>query len=407
MDAYEFYEKAYAEALLGMPSFDATNKKDRKDIKRVAAECLGLNKIKQPKLKVREAGEIDKERYVVELLRAESWDNVYGSAHFYRPKDSSVRKFPLVVICCGHGKEGKLNPGYQSAAAFMAENGFAVLVPDNIGQGEREPMGHWEKVMPFACGITLQGLIVTEMLSWIDWAETRPDVDEGRIGAAGNSGGGKLTMFLAAFAENIAVLSSSGYPCTFDFVARKEKRQCACNIVPGIVGSIEMHHIYSLFAPRPLFIFQGKYDNLFPEDIFLSVARKIRNTYRKFEREDDFEFATYPGTHSWDYERVKALAGFMSKRLLCHGLEHEVPENKLKLMLMGDSGKCYDKWPSAALDTDALSMALTGENYPADIKLYDIFRVPPEYDKQSQRTVRADNETVLAQFEAFLNKNNR
>jgi hypothetical protein len=173
------------------------------------------------------------------------------------------------------------------------------------------------------------------------------------------------------------------------------------------VGSIEMHHIYSLFAPRPLFIFQGKYDNLFPEDIFLSVARKIRNTYRKFEREDDFEFATYPGTHSWDYERVKALAGFMSKRLLCHGLEHEVPENKLKLMLMGDSGKCYDKWPSAALDTDALSMALTGENYPADIKLYDIFRVPPEYDKQSQRTVRADNETVLAQFEAFLNKNNR
>ena len=84
----------------------------------------------------------------------------------------------------------------------------------------------------------MQGLIVSETLGWLQWLAARKDIDATRLAAVGNSGGGTLTVFLAVLAPELAALSSSGYPSTFEFIARKEKRHCDCNILPGIVGEL-------------------------------------------------------------------------------------------------------------------------------------------------------------------------
>ena len=65
--------------------------------------------------------------------------------------------------------------------------GAAVLCPDNLGQGEREPMGHTDCVKPFACGTSVQGLIVAETLGWIAWAREQARFDRQRLAAIGNS----------------------------------------------------------------------------------------------------------------------------------------------------------------------------------------------------------------------------
>src|SRR3989339_525368 len=62
-----------------------------------------------------------------------------------------------------------------------------------LGQGERVPMGHSDTVIPFACGMSVQGLIVMETLAWLEWAKNNPLVDKSRLAAIGNSGGGTLT----------------------------------------------------------------------------------------------------------------------------------------------------------------------------------------------------------------------
>ncbi len=190
-----------------------------------------------------------------------------------------------------------------------------VLVPDNIGQGEREPMGHRDCVKPFACGLSVQGLIVMETLGWVKWASRQPTVGLPRMAAIGNSGGGTLTLFLAALCPELAVLSSSGYPSTFEYVARKEKKHCHCNILPASSAKLEMWQLLGCFAPRPLFIFMGSLDTLFGQDLFYQVSREVRDVYRSLDAEKAFQAKLFPGEHSWDERRIQALGAYLATRI--------------------------------------------------------------------------------------------
>ena len=141
-------------------------------------------------------------------------------------------------------------------------------------------------------------------------------------------------MFLAGLCPELAVLSSSGYPSTFDFVARKEKKHCHCNILPGVVGQLEMWHLLGSFAPRPLFIFQGDGDSLFPPDLFYHTARKVRHVYRTLDAEKAFQDRVLPGEHSWDAPRHRAVGDFLAQALK---LKHPPPrEDERRARAVGE-----------------------------------------------------------------------
>ena len=164
-------------------------------------------------------------------------------------------------------------------AQRLALQGAYVLVNDNLGQGTRARFGHWDCVAPFYCGISLQGMIVMETIAWVRYLAQRPFVDSARIGACGNSGGGTLTLFLAALCPQLAAVSSSGYPSEFCYILQKERRHCACNLLPGVAGRLEMWELLGCFAPRPLMLEQGTLDNLIPVDLFRRCARKVQAVY--------------------------------------------------------------------------------------------------------------------------------
>jgi len=83
--------------------------------------------------------------------------------------------------------------------------------------------------------------------------------------------------------DDFAAIASSGYPSTFDFIARKEKQHCHCNLLPGIVGELEMWHVYGAIAPKPLFLFQGNGDHFFPVDLFHHTAALTGDIFAQFE----------------------------------------------------------------------------------------------------------------------------
>lgn len=397
--AFNYYEKRFAKAVLEMPELNPLEKNDKEKIIAIVKDCLGVRDDWIPEIKSNIVKTVKREKYSIEFLTFISWEGISGAAHLYIPDAQNSPK-PFVLLCCGHGPNGKLSPGYQAMAARLARQGAIVLVPDNIGQGERKAMGHKDVIMPFACGISFQGLIVMETLGLLNWAENDPRIDNSKMAAIGNSGGGKLTLFLAALAKNLSVLSSSGYPSTFNFMAQKEKQHCKCNIVPNIVGQLEMCHIYGTFAPKPLFVFQGKNDNLFPDDIFCKISRQISDFYKEANAHENFETATYPGGHPWDNERRYALSDFLSRRLgiaPAETLEDDLTDT------LDDNDTCFEKWPQNALSADELAKKLTGKNPPPEIKFHEIFPPQTEFDPEEKSALRADDLTILSQFEAFLN----
>ena len=395
---FAHYDRRFAQAMAALPRRAPWRQEDREEIAEIARSCLGIREQWRPRIRTETVRVTKHEDFQIEHLRGSSWPGVICTAHFYVPTGAEQGPLPLTLLCCGHGRGCKLNPGYQAMARHLTRCGMAVLVFDNIGQGEREPMGHAQPVVPFACGTTIEGLIALEAMGWLDWAKADARVDGKRMAAVGNSGGGKLTIFLAALYPELAALSSSGWPSTFEFVARKEKKLCHCTLLPGTVGKIEVWHLLGCFAPRPMLIFQGRNDNLFPEDIFHRVAREVKACYKQVGASDRFTAEVVPGEHSWDRGRRELLGRWLS-RVFDLGPPPAVPE---KDEVLTPTDGCLGAWPEDALDIDTLSRRLTGVNAPSGLKLWDVFPPPFDLTDVEQVTPRGDTRQVLAQFEAFL-----
>jgi dienelactone hydrolase len=397
-ELFERYERRFAAARLRQPDFNPAHPADREAIAAAARKCLGIRADGIPDIAADTAREAKFDGFRVEWLRATSWRGTAASALLYIPEGEHRRR-PLVVLCCGHGQGGKLFPGYQRMARHLARRGAMVLCPDNIGQGEREPMGHRRCVVPFACGLSVQGLIVMETLGWIAWAGRQPRVAPERLAAIGNSGGGTLTVFLAALCPQLAALSSSGYPSTFDFVARKEKTHCHCNLLPGVVGQLEMWHLLGSFAPRPLFIFQGSEDHLFPEDLFHHTSRKVQHVYRLLGAEKAFRSRVFPGGHSWDMPRYRPMGDFLAGPL---DLGRPPAAENFDEPVLADTDRCWETWPADAIDTDGLARQLTGRRVDDRPSLADVF--PPSDAPATLANIapRGATRQILAQYELFL-----
>ena len=396
---YASYNARFLQVMAKLPALSPWLEPDRAAILERVKTCLAIEDHLYPAISGVTGRTIRQPGYTVDLLQAESWPGVRCAANLYRPDAPAGATYPLVLLCCGHGAGGKLNPGYQAMAARLVRQGAAVLVLDNIGQGERVAMGHHHPVTPFACGLTIQGLIVMETIAWLRWAKALPDIDNTRLAAIGNSGGGTLTLFLAALCPELAELSSSGYPSTFEWIARKEKKHCHCNLLPGIVGQLEMWQILSLFAPRPLFIFQGSEDHLFPEDLFYALSRQVAFAYAKAGVPDRFRFASIPGPHPWFNAKRYQLASFLAETLGLAPAE-ELPDDVLETL--GPEETCYPIWPQGALTVDELSVRLSGRHPEPDLSLWDVYPPTCHLPETAGSGPRGDHRQIFAQYEAFL-----
>lgn len=348
--------------------------------------------------------------YAAIQLRYQTWENMYGASTLYLPHKEG--KLPLAFVCCGHGDQGRLSLSYMGMGHRLASLGMAALVMDNIGQGDRNPEpnkgkhpDHWLAVAPFQCGLTLQGLVVMETVAMIRHMQKDARFDPARFGACGNSGGGTLTMFLAALAPELSAIASCGYPSETVYLLQKERRHCACNLLIGQAHEAEMWEMYSLFAPKPLLLSNGVLDNLIPMDLSHRNGRKVRNTYVQLGAEENFTHKLTRTTHPWDVEDVNLVSGFLAQHLLGAKPAGEITE----IFTVEDLEPLRVPIPAHSLSTAQLSEKLSGRKAGEGKELADVFvptfrgkRIDP--DALQLDVGRGDVMRVFAQFECTLYK---
>ena len=402
MEVFDEYERRFAFARAARPLTKPWLAEDREVILEGVKKMLCWKEELVPSVgDLVEQSRQDYVNYYAAECIYPTWENFWGSATLFMPK--TEEKVPLVFVCCGHGEDGRRTSSYQAMGHRLASLGMAAIVMDNIGQGDRaknpavfKTKDHWYSLAPFYCGLTLQGMIVMETVGLI-----RKMAKDGRfsqLAACGNSGGGTLTMFLAAMAPELTVLSSSGYPSEMSYLLAKERRHCACNLLEGCANGPEMWEIYSLFAPKPLLLEGGKLDNLIPLDLAHRNARKVKNTYVQLGSAD-FSFQLTNTKHSWDVEDVDLISGFLCKNLL--GV---TPEAMTELC---EAAATPVVMPDVMLTTEELAQKITGKQMPADTKLCDIYK--PLFEGQvldpdtiDDKAGRGEVMRVLAQMECAL-----
>ncbi len=405
MEIYDQYERRFAqtraEKSFGFPTTDEERQKITEKVKRMLAFDEKLLPV------ISDMEEISRDEcdcYSVSQLRFTTWENFHSVGTLFMPKAAKNGKVPLIFVFCGHGEDGRLTDSYLLMAERLARMGIAVMLPDNIGQGDRSLYGHKDAVAPFYCGLTLQGMILMESVALIRYMIDKHFVDKSRVGACGNSGGGTLCTFLAALAPELTALCATGYPSDFSYIHSKERTHCACNLLPGCAYGPDMWEILSLFAPKPLMIEQGFSDGLIPFDIFMRTVRKVEQTYRMVGADENFRGSSTNTTHSWTEDDRSLIADFFCE---IFNLNISFKTDNRSVLTLSEHWKI--DLPAAGLTTDELAQKLTGKTMPQNIKFSDIFK--PTFDG---RTIGREEiipdigrgyvMRVLAQMECALTK---
>src|SRR5881396_142336 len=287
-------------------------------------------------LHARIAGRIQAEGYAIEKVIFESLPGFFVTANLYRPNQPG--RYPAVLFQSGHTQEGKPEP--QRAAANLALKGFVVLCFDPIGQGEREqtydpqlkaPAAGWsvnEHIQAGAQGI-LVGQSVARYFIWdakraLDYLLSRPEVDAAKVGAAGCSGGGALTMFIGALDPRLKAVVPPCFPNSYRLLFAGPNPDSEMSFL-NLSRGLDVADFLELSAPTPWLIQATENDYFTPEGARL-VYDEARRWYALYGAEDNLRFSVGSGPPGMPLESREAIYEWMIRWLKDgHGDSHEQP----------------------------------------------------------------------------------
>src|ERR1051326_711260 len=275
------------------------------------------------------AGSFARDGYRVENVMFQSRPNFWVTGNLYIPA-IGPGPFPGIISPCGHYDDARMNPEYQCAYIDLALAGFVVLAYDPVGQGERRQYWNPTTKATEVGGPTtehsmagqlllLMGEDLTHYRVWdgmraIDYLLTRPEVDPKRIGCAGHSGGGTLTMFISAVDERVAcaAVNEGGtghrFPVRAGGNGRLGPSDVEQNLFPAALYGVDSCDMLTAVAPRPLLC---TVENFNPN--FDSAAAHIRRRYQQMGAEDKFAVAEATDPHSWTMKLRLANTDWFSR----------------------------------------------------------------------------------------------
>jgi dienelactone hydrolase len=233
-------------------------------------------------------GRVDRNEYTVDRVYLESYPGHFVTGSLYLPKGRSG-KLPAVLCPHGHWANGRfvdqgmararqeivdgaerfVNSGrfpLQARCVQLARMGCVVFHYDMVGYADSKQISFelahgYGKIRPqmesadnwgfFSAQAELRlqsimGLQTYNSIRALDWISSLPNVDPGRIGVTGASGGGTQTFVLAAVDPRPASI----FPAVMVSTAMQGGCTCEnCSLLRIDTGNIELA---GLFAPKPL-----------------------------------------------------------------------------------------------------------------------------------------------------------
>jgi len=355
-------------------------RKRRRWIVETFKRCIGPFPERTP-LNARMTGRLQRDGYVVEKVIFESRPSYYVTANLYIPTN---RAFPLpgVLVPCGHSDNGKAMDTYQSVCQGLVKKGYVVLIYDPCGQGERKQYWDPEKgasriggptsehaMVGYQCylaGINLANLMIWDSIRAIDYLCSRLEVDPGRIGCTGCSGGGTNTSWVTPLDERIKAAS------TVCFITTLEQRTLSTiiadpeqNPLPAIKLGLDHHDISAAVAPHALQICAAVGD-FFPIEGTREAAAEARRIYEMLGIGERFNLFEAPGEHGYQQPHREATYAWMNKWLDNEDEDSQEPELHIEMD--------EDLW---CTETGQVATSLGGETPFTVVRRYAETILPP------------------------------
>jgi len=221
-------------------------------------------------LNARITGTVQARGFRVEKVVFESMPRFYVTGCLFVP-DNLKGKAPAILDVIGHTDVAFRAVSYQQLILNLVDKGFIVFAVDPVGQGERLQYYDPERGVSKVGGATaehsylgkqcfLTGSSAAHYFAWdgiraIDYLVSRPEVDPGRIGVTGISGGGTQTSYISALDERVKAAAPSNYICglsrLFESIGPQDAEQ---NLLGGVTAGIDHGDFLEVRAPKPTLV---------------------------------------------------------------------------------------------------------------------------------------------------------
>ncbi len=298
-------------------------------------------------------GVVVKADFKVEKIIYYSRENFPVTSNLYLPLTPG--KHPAVIFVCGHSGEGKAAAAYQLAASNLARKGYAVLVIDPIGQGERWQFIGVEGAERISGSCTKEHAILGKQLrlcgdffgSWraydaicgLDYLLSRPEVDAARVGITGNSGGGTMTTVVQALDSRFTMAAPSCYVTSWQRNFENEVIVDSEQMFPGILAAgCEMGDLILAYAPRPV-ILLGQKQDFFDERGLRETYERAKKVYELLGAGENLQFFIGPTYHGYSIENREAMYEFFNRHA---GVDADGKESPDKVVLTAEETYCVE-----------------------------------------------------------------
>lgn len=283
-------------------------------------------------LRQRMTGTLDRPAYRIEKIIYESRPGLFITADLYVPKNGAP-PYPGVLFQMGHAREGKAYPPYQRCCQGLAQLGYVVLAFDPMGQGERVAYPRAgsadnEHTIPgrqmLLTGETATGMQVWDAIRSLDVLAADARVDPQRLASTGQSGGGTLTMFLAAADQRLAAAAvCSGNTenfATLPYYSPGSTDDAEQDLVGSGRAAFDRWDTLWPIAPKPLLVavsardFFGTYSPSYEASRHEEFP-KLARAYAELGAPDRLQFVDTPLPHGLSYSLRVAVYNWFERHL--------------------------------------------------------------------------------------------
>lgn len=208
----------------------------------------------------------------------------------------------------------------------LAKRGYVVLSIDALGWGDRSVPGFkTDSQQALACnlfnlGTSFAGIIAQEDVRASEFLAGLPEVDKKRVAAVGFSMGAFRAWQVAALSDAITAGVADCWMGTMKGLMvpgnNQLKGQSAFSMLhPFIARYLDYPDVAALAAPKPLLVYAGGKDSLFPLDSVNEAFTKMKKVWTANKAEDKLETRIWPDqSHIFVKEMQDAAFDWLDKQ---------------------------------------------------------------------------------------------
>ena len=207
----------------------------------------------------------------------------------------------------------------------LAKRGYVVLATDALGWGDRSVAGFQRESQQalasnlFNLGSSYAGVIAEEDVRASEFLASLPEVDKSKVAAVGFSMGAFRAWQVAALSDSITATIADCWMATMPGLMvpgnNQLRGQSAFPMLhPGIGRALDYPDVAGLAAPKPMLVYAGEKDTLFPADSVNAAFDKMRRIWTANGATDRLETRFWPYGHVFLQDQQEAAFSWLDKQ---------------------------------------------------------------------------------------------